>query len=231
MAGFSIKIVSLIAVLVMVYIFVFPVNAEAAKVNTGAEMWSLDSKNDKDAKKLPAGVSQMETNYGPGDNGQSGKVTIAAGKSYIWISDKIVENSITISSGAWILQIITDSDWGTKGNKCLMEIGEWDGKFKSLTLPPQTIKNKYYPKLIIETLFQTESLSIEGNKHLALRITNLETTHSHIVYTGEGDYCSYLRSPETYTTTPLPELSSGILLTIGLAGLAAFVIVKRKSIV
>jgi hypothetical protein len=225
----NLTIISLISILVLVCVVVLPFSVQAEGINTGPYTWSLDSKNDKDAKLLPSGVSQMEKNYGTGDNGQSGKIIIASGKSFIWISDQLIENDITVSSGAWILQIITDSDWGTKGNKCQIEIGEWNGKFKSLTPPPQDEKTWGAPTVVVKTLFQSESLTIGGNKYLAIRVTNL-SSKSHTIYTGEKGSCSFLRSPETYTTTPLPELSSAILLTIGLAGLAAFVVLKRKSL-
>lgn len=221
----------LVLVLVLVCIVALPLNAAApATENTGPYLWSLDSKNDKNAQKLPALVSLMEKNYGPGDNGQSGKVTIAAGKSYIWVSDQSAQANIAVPSGAWVLQIVTDTDWGTRGNKCRIEIGEWNGSFKSLTPLPQTIKSDISTTVIIKTLFQNKSLTIHKNTHLALKVTNLEITRGHVIYTGEKEYCSFLRSPETYTTSPLPELASGILLTIGLAGLGTFIIIRRRYI-
>lgn len=227
----AIKLFSFIAVLTILYVFLFPFNAEATAINTGPYTWSLDSKNDKNARILPAAVSLMEKNHGPGDDGQSGRVTLNAGSSYIWITDQVTENDITVPSGIWILQIVTDSDWGTKGNKCQIEIGEWDGSFTPLTHKPLPLETWGAQSLVVVSLFQSTSLTIGENKHLALRVTNLEDKLNHVIHTGENQYCSFLRSPETYTTTPLPEMESGILLIIGIAGLATFVILKRKSII
>jgi hypothetical protein len=222
---------ALLAVFISALIILLPSIAVAAEPNTGAEIWSLDSKNDRAAKLLPASVSRMEKDYGKGDNGQSGAVTISGGSSYIWVSDQITEADVTISSGAWILQIVTDSDWGAKGSNCQIEIGEWNGAvFNSLTPPPQNLKSRVNSKVIIKTLFQSNSLTIHKGKYLAVRVNSLEkTSKKHIIFTGEGAQTSYLRSPETFAVTAVPELASGMLLALGLAGLGTFIVIRRKS--
>jgi hypothetical protein len=222
------KTVTLIAALVLCLIIVLPVSAGAAGTNTGPITWSLDSKLDKDGKKLALSVAQMEKNFGTGDDGQSGSVSISGGKSYIWISDQAAEADITMPNGAWVLQIVTDSDWGTKGSKFQLEIGEWDGSFKSLTPPPQKMSARVNSKVIIGTLFQSGSITIRKKKFIAIKVTNLDTKHSHIIYTGEGANNSYLRSPETFAAHPVPELSAGILFALGLAGLSTFIVMRRN---
>ncbi len=223
---------ALLAILTLLLIILAPSVIMASGINTGPQTWSLDSKNDTDSQKLPPSVSQMERNYGPGDDGQSGSVIINGGSSYVWIADQPAEYDVTFPSGAWVLQIVTDADWGTKGSLCQMEIVEWNGiTFNSLTPLPQNVSSRVNSTVIIKTLFQTGSLTIHKGRYLALRIKNLETLgKNHIVYTGEGVNNSYLRSPETTSLfAPLPELPAGLLLALGLAGLGTFIVIRHKA--
>jgi hypothetical protein len=221
----------LLTIVALCLFIALPINAVAAGPNTGPQTWSLDSKNDKDSKKLPVSVCQMEKNFGPGDDGQAGNISISGGESFIWVSDQVVENDITIPSGAWIFQFVTDSDWGTQGSKCQIEIGEWDGSFKSLTPPPLALSSRKISTAIYSTLFQSKTITIGKGKLLALRVISLEKAgKKHIIYTGEGNLCSYLRSTQTFSVAPpVPELPAGMLLALGLAGLGIFIFVKRLS--
>jgi hypothetical protein len=213
-------------------IFLFPSAALAAGPNTGPQTWSLDSKNDTDGKKLPASVDQMERNYGTGDDGQSGSLSISGGGYLTWISDQLAQSDMTVPSGAWVLQIVTDSDWGTVGSNCQIEIGEWNGvSFISQTPPPQTVKVRGRSTVFIFTLFQTQSITIHAGKYMALRIKSLEPAGKvHIIYTGEDTRNSFLRSPETFASIPVPELTAGVLLALGLGGLGMFIFLRRKSV-
>jgi hypothetical protein len=48
---------------------------------------------------------------------------------------------------------------------------------------------------------------------------------AHICYVDGG---SYLQAPSSQPSYPVPELAAGILLAAGLAGIAAFFVVRRK---
>jgi hypothetical protein len=222
---------SVLIALVICLSFLFLPAAQAVGSNTGPQTWSLDSKNDKDSKTLPASICQMEKNNGPGDNGQSGSVTISGGTSYIWMADQAAAHDVTFSNGAWVLQIVTDSDWGTKGSKCQIEIGEWNGTtFSSLTPPPQTLRTRMNSNVLIITLFQSSSITVHQACYLSIKVTSLEkASKKHTIYTGEDKYNSYLRSTESDVGYPLPEPSAGILLALGLAGLGTYILVRRKS--
>ena len=68
----------------------------------------------------------MEKSGGPGDDGQTGSVDIEAGHSMVWVADQVAACNVTFAGGSWVIEIRTDSDWGTKGDKCEVSLGGWD---------------------------------------------------------------------------------------------------------
>jgi hypothetical protein len=202
---------------------------------TAPQVWSLDSES-------LSGSFQMEKNYGPGDDGQTGSLSISPQGTIYWIADQQAQDDVTFDLGIWNLQLSTDADWGTKGSACYMEIGYWDGTFHTLT-PSPVLKSgshaftppfgpAYY--IITKRLIQDGTITVPDGTYLAVQITNQlpvspAADNSRTINTGEDDFNSSLRSPQTDPGYPLPELAAGLLLTLGLAGLGVFVIVRRKS--
>jgi hypothetical protein len=210
--------------------FVF---GSGTEIVTAPQVWSLDSES------LP-GSYQMEKNYGPGDDGQTGSVPIPPQGTIYWISDQQAADSVTFAEGIWSLQLSTDADWGTKGAACYIEIGYWDGSFHSLT-PNPVLKSgshaftppsgpAYY--IVTKRLIQGGSITVPKGTYLAVQITNqlpVDPANNRTINTGEDNNNSCLRSPQTDPGYPLPELAGGLLLTLGLTGLGALIIVRRKS--
>jgi len=200
---------------------------------TAPQIWSFDSDS------LSGSVYQMEKNQGPGDDGQSGYVTIAAGDDQIWIADEVALADVTYPSGSWVLFLSTNQAWGTQGADCDFQIGSWDPDDLSFTqLTPDGadlhargknfITDTETWSILGERWVQSESIMIPEGTYLAIKIIN-GTGGSRNVNTGEYKYCTYLRSPETDPGYPLPEIAAGSLLALGLAGLGAFIIIRRRS--
>jgi hypothetical protein len=228
-------LVLILAIVALVSTFVISVPALA---DAGRQTWQLDSET------TPAGY-QMEKNYGPGDDGQTGSVTILNGNNAIWIADQAATKKVVFSSGQWVVEFVTESDWGIDAANCNVEIGYWDGSFH----PAATIlKYSDYDvqvdtsKLITTLKKQAGEIVIPKFAYLAVQIQNNESSLSnpngyHIVYTGEKDetnpnqpsLASCVTSPQTDPGYPVPEVSAVILLGGGLIGLAAFVIIRKKN--
>lgn len=209
-------LISLLLVISLLAVSAIPVFADGP---TGPQIWSLDGDN------------QMEKNYGLGDDGQSGSVTVPAGGSQVFLADEVALADVTYPGGAWVLFLSTDADWSSN---CDVEIGYDDGSFNSLTSSATVLTRvnsygagpDYY--IITKRVIQDASIMIPDGSYLALQITNTSGS-DRVVYTAEGTETSYLRSPETDPGYPLPEIAAGVLLALGLAGLGAFIIIRRRS--
>jgi len=199
----------------------------AASAAGGAQVWQLDSETTTPGY-------QMEKNYGPGDNGQTGSVSIASSASLIWIADEAALTDVTFAAdGSWKFELSTDSVWTDASASGLgLTIGEWDGTtytpfsslYSLLSVTWDTAAGKY----IITIKGQSSSETVYLNNYLALEITNNDAV-SHTIYTGEGNEATCLTSPENDPGYPLPEIAAGILLGGGLIGLAIIVMRKKQA--
>jgi hypothetical protein len=191
---------------------------------TGPQTWQLDSETS------PAGF-QMERTHGPGDDGQTGEVSIRSGDTLTWIADEAAESGVTFPSGAWKIEIATEADWGTNGSNCLATFGMWNGSvytpFTTLNLVSVGWSSgsvAYNFKLDK----QLGSMTIPTGSFLAVQITNNDSK-KHTIYTDETEKASCVTSPQTDPGYPLPELAAVVLLGTGLLGLALFVFIRRKK--
>ena len=69
-----------------------------------SQLWYLDSESG------PASY-EMEKGGGPGDDGQTGSVSLAVGNSAMWLADQAAACDVAFSGGSWIAEIRTDADW------------------------------------------------------------------------------------------------------------------------
>ena len=185
---------------------------------TGFQWWYLDSET------IAAGY-EMEKDTSPGNNGQTGSVTIAAGSSLVWLADEAAVCDVTFSGGSWYVFISTDSDWGTDGDMCEARVGGWDTTDGWYDIATITIVTMYYYNTILKVEVQAGAATIYQGDYLALEIKNNDSI-SHLVYT-DGD--SVLRSPDTDPGYPVAEVVSGALLGLGLVGLAGYAGWKRRK--
>ncbi|HSW58000.1 MAG TPA: hypothetical protein VLH15_06330, partial [Dehalococcoidales bacterium] len=150
---------------------------------------------------------------------QSGFVEfgIAEGLEHIWLSDQAAQTDVTFPAGDyWIIHLVTE-DWE---GACQAQIGESDGTtFNPFNaVPVFGIINGD----IITFTINTGGTIPQGN-YLALKIFTADG--SRIITEGK----SFLKSPATDPCYPLPELSTGILLGLGLAGLGAYLALRRRK--
>jgi hypothetical protein len=176
-------------------------------LNTGSQTWYLNH----DMKMEKTGV-------------QSGNVNIEGGSSITWISDQQAHLEVNFpDNGEWIIKLAT-TDWS---GMCSAQIGDFNpvivDKFTAFNTIPAT--GSYSNGLITITI--TTGGTISQNDYLALKIYNSDGGSSHIITT---DGSSSLSSPTSDPGYPLPELSAGLLLLIGLSGLIGFLFVKRRKV-
>ena len=146
----------------------------------------------------------------------------ANGGQLLLRSDSSVSGSLSFQPGNWIIYLTSGEDWN---NKCSIEIGSWNAAngFVAFTNTKQI--DPYISGQEILTLNSPNELSLTNGNYLAVRITNNDGT-DHQVITGGS---SYLTAPEGTAPAPVPEMAAGVLLALGLAGLGAFILIRRQK--
>ncbi len=215
----------ILMVLSLVMVLCMALVVPAMAVGPGVQTWQLDST-------VTSAGYEMEKNGGPNDNGQTGQVPLGTGQSAIWIADQVALADVTFSEGAWIMEVATDADWGTDGDLCDVEIGQWDGTtFVPLATGPYAMEYTIFPNPtynVVKYVVQTGAITVQSGNWLAVKITN-NSNLARIVYTGEGQYASCLSSPNSDPGYPLPELATAILLGAGVLGLGGFIMMRRRK--
>jgi len=198
----------------------------------GSQSWNLDSTAG------PGSTYIMEKVKGlPSDPQQTGTVTIPAGQKQVWTANEIALKKVTFAAnGGWELEVVTDNLWNTAAwtdvaTTCEMEIGYWDGSFHKFPSVNESLPRFSYDAgggLVLTIHVQTLPESVDSGKYLAVQIWNKETIN-HTIWTGEDNKSSCLTSPGTDPGYPTPELSAGLLLGMGIAGLGIFTLTRRKK--
>jgi hypothetical protein len=156
----------------------------------------------------------------PGGSPTSTDPFVMTQDSIIWISDDKAVADVTFDSGNWTVTLDTE-DWS--GN-CVVQIGDYaaDGTFTPFA-PTSTTTNYIGGAIIIKQYIVAGMVST--NDYLALQINNSSGASQTINLGGN----SYLDSPIPAPSFPLPEMSAGILLALGLAGFGGFMVIRRKK--
>jgi hypothetical protein len=205
---------------VILLVAVLLISTTSIAIAMAPQLWYLDSETTTPGY-------QMEKNGGPGDDGQAGSVDIGPANSALWLADQAALVDVTFPSGSWVVEIRTDSDWGTEGDKCLVTVGGWDTDTGWYEIPTISVATITWDSgfNILTVLLQTDSGTVYIDDYLALSITNQDSC-SHVVHT---DGRSSLRSPDTDPGYPVPELATGILLGLGLFGLIGYLKLRKRN--
>lgn len=184
---------------------------------SASQYWKLDSE-------YLDGVFQMERVGGPGDDGQSGSVTIPSGGSKIWIADEAAAADVTFPEGDWVAYMCLGSGWA---DKCSVEVGVWDenslsfSAFSVVDLRLTWDSNKKF----IEVKTQTGSETIPEGQYLALKVINNDAAARPIQTNG----CSSLTSPCKDPGYPTPQLATAVSLGAGVLGLSILAALRRRK--
>jgi hypothetical protein len=146
---------------------------------------------------------------------QQGSVPVE-GTTVTWLSNAAANTDVVFEPGTWKVYLATDDLYGNY----TVSIGESDG---SGGFTPFASKSGTANGQPISVKINTGG-TVPVDHYLALQITN----------NGAGsiitDGSSYLCAPTSDPSYPLPEMASVLLLGIGLAGIAGFVVIKRRRI-
>jgi hypothetical protein len=201
----------------------------SSDLDMAPQLWYLDSET------TPAGY-QMEKSNGPGDDGQTCGVYLYPGQSAVWLADQAAVCDVTFSSGSWVAEIRTDSDWGIEGDKCDVSVGGWNENTGWYDIPAITVTRITWDCgfNILTIMLQTESATVYQGDYLALKITNNDYCDDgedcccyHVIYT-QGR--SSLRSPDSDPGYPVPEIATGLLLGLGLFALMGYLGIKKRKV-
>ncbi|HSW57510.1 MAG TPA: hypothetical protein VLH15_03840 [Dehalococcoidales bacterium] len=162
-------------------------------------------------------------------NMQLGQVILSAGETKTWLADQAAMVNVTFPAGKWVLTVRTSQDWS---NDLSATIGVWDvtsldeDKYTALIKATSKTFDKATNSIRVE--FEAPSITIMKGNYLALQIYNSSSQNSNVI-TCFSKGGSTLAPPKGSPPYPVPELSAGMLLGLGLLGLAAVMIIKRRK--
>ena len=148
---------------------------------------------------------------------QKGSVPIENGNTVTWLSNAKADSSVVFDSGTWTVYLNTTDLTGT----CTVTIGESDGTNNGFAAFTDGSKSGIAASGKPLTITITTGGTVPSGHYLALQITNSGTGSV------TTDDSSYVTAPGSTPSFPLPELSAGILLVSGLAGMAGFLLIRR----
>ncbi len=189
-----------------------------------ADIWYLNN--------IPNGMVPSELEMEKISNMQFGSVILEPGQTLTWLSDQSALVNVTFPAGLWTLSIRTTQDWSADINAVL---GVWDitksgeDKFTPLASAATISYDASTNRMTI--IFDAYAITVMKENFLALRITNSSTVRSNDIITCWITGGSTLTPPEGSPGYPIPELSAGMLLGLGLLTLGAIIVLKRRKMI
>jgi hypothetical protein len=176
----------------------------------GNQVWYLDST----VSPFSVGCLNMEK-----AGTQSDSVLVGGGSGVTWLSDQTASTPVVYDAGTWSLRLETSD---LTGNYSIV-LGESSGggSFTPFFMAPETGTFSSVPVTLSIPL---DSVCVPSGHYLGLQI--LVKSGSGNVITEGG---SYLAAPSGFPLFPVPEIPTGILLGVGLFGLAAYTIFFRRK--
>jgi hypothetical protein len=149
---------------------------------------------------------------------QTGSVPVENGAFVTWLSTQNAGSRFVFNTGTWTVHLNTDDLTGIY----TVQIGQFDGES---FIPFTGLGSGTADGNPLHVIFPDTSGEIDTNCYLALRFSNSGTGS---IFT---DGSSYLLAPSSTPSYPVPDVSAGALLLLGLAGLGTFIVIKRKRTV
>ncbi len=224
----------LVLVLLLTSILLVPAAANADG-DCAPSVWNLDRQAG------PAGTDSTDTllmEDALGSKTQSGTVSIGDDETQIWVSDvTAASENVTFSEGQWSVFLISADGNFLVGGVFEVAVGrstynsstkEWD--FTSFGIPQ--LYQITTAAMSITAKYDTGQQTLLEGERLALQVTN--KTGQSVTIDTSGEYVteiplgSSLSTPCCPAGNFTPELTTGILLGIGLLGLGGFIFIKRK---
>jgi hypothetical protein len=163
-----------------------------------------------------------------GTHGGAGTtVSIPVGGYKLWLANQAAADNVTFagSTTEWPLSVGTQVKWGSTAASVV--VGEWsqaDGfqRFNGYSYRwGPTSDDQHWDIFFSFTMDPT----VPKGHYLAVKLIN--NTQSDLVV--KTDSSSYLMSPDSDPGYPLPEMVTGGMLAIGLAGLGGYFFFQRRS--
>ena len=187
--------------------------------SAGSQMWYLSAK--------PEAGPLMYKGSPTSDPGGCSAITVPQPPNGIfWIANEAATCDVTFTAGNWDVHLRAQRS--TSDNNFIAEIGEWDGaNFISKGQYTGSFPGTGHPNTVDFTISASQFTVDEGN-WLAFKLTNLEPKPGGSQLGIDPCECD-VSSPPSDPGYPVPELSTLILLSVGLLTLAGYVGLRRKK--
>jgi len=154
--------------------------------------------------------------------GGSGVVTVPQQDCVIWIANEAATCDVTFHAGDWTGDLTANRQGSN--NHFTVDIGEWDGtNFISAGQ-----YDDYFASGTASFTISASEFTVDEGNWLAFKLTNLKPK-SGGSQLGIRPYKCDVSSPPSSPDYPVPELSTLILLSVGLLTLAGYVGLRRKK--
>jgi hypothetical protein len=174
--------------------------------------------------------NDMEWVLDGGKHIQSGGVLLDSNTTQTWFAYSVAPaGGITYNSGNWTFLMHTPEEWTTPPE---VYFGEWTvGGFTAQKFGPFSIAHANWNPAnftYTATINVPDQISVSEGHYLAVQITN-SNSKTEAIATCHRVGGAYLEPPEPKPNWPVPEMPTGILLGIGLAGIGVFIMIKQKK--